>query len=527
MSRKKKRDRIDGYTPPESKIQDPWEGAFHQDGFKNELTGIGDFLRDKTKGNKSGALEFLVTFLTAHECAARWRGSDLGNRIVETIPDEMTREGWELSIQPSDKDKKQDAFGQPIIAPEPKPPAPIEIDDTGSRIAEEIEGELERLDASCAIKTALDFERAYGGGAILVGANDGMEDLSQPLNEDTVTEVRHLTALQGGWDGELIALDYYSDPTQPKYGMPSVYLLRSIGVPGAVRTTAAYLRVHESRLLIFPGQSVSHEARVQMRGWGDSIFVRVDEVLSQYGQTWGGIAILMQEFSQGMLAIEGLVQAIGAKNGTTTVTKRALALNMGRSLSRILLIDAKEKFSRDTVSLAGVADMLQQFALRLAAAADMPVALLMGQAPAGLNATGASDIRFFYDRVASRQRNRLLPQLKRLLKLLFKSKTGPTKGVEPARWNVKFRPLYQESAMERADRILKVSQADHTYITDGVVTPEEVTATRFGGSDFNDGSITIDFEGREKMAEQDEKDRAARAKEMVAQAKKAVVPEDV
>ena len=52
----------------------------------------------------------------------------------------------------------------------------------------------------------------------------------------------------------------------------------------------------------------------------------------------------------------------------------------------------------------------------------------MGQAPAGLNATGDSEIRWFYDRVAARQRRELQPALKRLVKLLFLSKRGPTKG---------------------------------------------------------------------------------------------------
>lgn len=513
---KKKRDRVDGYSPPETKPSDPW--ADHFDSYKNELTGIGDFLRDKTKGGRGTPLEFVVPFLTSQECGDRWRGSDLGARVIETIPDEMTREGWEISVQPDEEDDTRgDAFGEPdMTLPAPKKtPQPIKIDDTGTKIAEDLHGDLDRLDATAAIKTALDYERAYGGSAILIGADDGMEDLSQPLNEDLVTEVRHLTAFRGGWDGELIAADYYNNPSEPRYGQPSTYWLRTIGMPGAVAANPGSMRVHESRLLVFPGQSVSREERTRMRGWGDSVFVRIEDVLSQYGQTWGGIAVLMQEFSQGILSIDGLAQALGGNNksGTATLTKRALALNMGRSLSRILLVDAKEKFSRDTVTLSGLAEMLQQFALRLAAAADMPVALLFGQAPAGLNATGASDIRFFYDRIASRQRNRLLPQLKKLIRILFLAKSGPTKGVEPGRWDIRFRSLYQMTELEKAQLRKTVAETDHIYIQDGVLTEEEVAASSFGGAEWSMERV-IDLEGRKKLAEQDEKDRAARERAM-------------
>lgn len=539
-------DKTDGYTPPTLPAADPWQDpaiveqmkarsaldhmdSRNLDGFKNELTGIGDWLRDKTMGGKQGGLDFEVRFLSGNSCENRWRGSDLGARLVETIPDEMTREGFDITIQPTEDDGTKKDFAPPQAQPPlmipsgpPMPGALPEIDDEGPRMAEELMGALEEMGLEEAFWSALCYERAYGGGAILIGADDGQEELAAPLDEERITSIRHLTAFRGGWDGELVAWSWYRDPRSPKYGQPEIYMLRNDGVPLArvpapgEKPTAEMLAVntnayggphvywvHESRLLVFPGVAASRRARVQMRGWGDSLFTRVDEVLAQYAQTWGGVANLMTDFSQGVLSIEGLAEALGGnnRNGTAKVTARALALQMSRSIARLLLIDKDEEFKRDTASLAGIGDVLQQFALRLAAAADMPVALLMGQAPAGLNATGASDIRFFYDRVAAKQNKRMLPQLRRLVRLLMLAKDGPTNGVEPDRWSVSFRPLYQMTALEQADLRLKVAQTDDIYLRNGVLSPEEVAASCYGGSEWS-MERTIDFEGREAAKEE-------------------------
>lgn len=547
------------HKPPKLDDRDPWRApaitsaietaqrvdgdvnlAERLDDYINNTTGIGDYLQDKTLGGNRYGLQFMVRFITAVDAEDRWRGSDLGGRIVETIPSEMIREGWEITVQPSDEDddpeeENLDAFPnqqqppmQPGMSPMEKPSTPMpEIDDEGAELSEAFEGKLEELKASEAFLTALQYERAYGGSAIIIGADDGMTDLSEPLDEENISSIRYLNAVQGGPEGEIIAWSYYRDPTEPKYGEPELYMVRNIGVPLSANpvpgsTMAAPGRkpiipvfwVHETRLLVFPGTAVSRRARVQMRGWGDSIFTRIDEVLSQYSQTWGGVANLMTDFKQDVLAIDGMAQKVAADRTSkgNPLLKRARLIQQTKSVARMLVIDKlTEEFKREMASVAGISEILQQFALRLAAAADMPVALLFGQAPAGLNATGASDIRFFYDRVAAMQRRIMVPMLRRLTKLIAVSSDGPTNGVEPARWVVKMNPLYQLSALEEADRRLKIAQTDSIYIDKGVLSPEETAASAFGGSEFS-AERTIDFEGRAKMAEQEAADKEARVK---------------
>ncbi len=517
------------------------------DDYVNRLTGVGDYLQDKTLGGSRYGLEFMVRFLCSAECEDRWRGSDMGGRIVETIPAEMTREGWEIQIQPSDDDEPEDEAEDPedttevadqfpaanqnaapgapppmvIEPPKPEPPLP-DIDDEGTEMGEAITAKLDELECEDAISEALQYERGYGGAAILIGADDGQE-LDQPLKEDRIKSVEYLNVFQGGLDGEIVAWSYYRDPRSKMYGKPEIYMVRNIGVPigpgptgsmGAAPGRKAIVPItfiHESRLLIFPGRSPSRRARIQMRGWGDSVFTRIDEVLSHYSQTWGGLANLMTDFKQDVLLVDGVAEKTAADK-TKALVKRARTIAQTKSIIRMLVLDkSREEFVRAVASVQGVSDVLAQFWLRVAAAADMPLSLLTGQVKGGLGDAGNTDIRFFYDRIAAMQRKVLVPLLRKLVRIVMLSKEGPTEGFEPERWTVKCRPLYRLDALQESQRRLNVAQADKIWYDMGALNAPEITASAFGGSEFS-AERTIDLKGREMVRQQEEADRAERMK---------------
>lgn len=572
-----------------------WD-ADRLDRFINTLTGLGDPSQDKVLGGINGALKVIVTFLAGSECEDRWRSSDLGGRVVEQVPAEMTRMGFELTVQPDDDEglddeggaeaaaiervdqrsarRRQDTFTRELerrqaarrrarrdwpddpeggaggAAKPEAPPDPAElpyVDEEGQAIVEEVEAQLRDLDALGKFREALEYERAYGGAAILLGVDDGVkEDLTTPLRLDQLEEVKHLTVFRGGWDGEVIAWRYYADPRKPNYGMPEVYMLRNLGVPissppapgeslkvtpelnkqnaGGVREyspipagdyQSLIYYVHESRLLVFPGKAVSRRARVQMRGWGDSVFMRVDEVLSQYSQTWQAIANIMVEWSMGVLKMEGLADMFSTQGDPMnlpsggagpapaspleTLAARIRAINLGKSNAHTFLVDGTEEFSRETAPLSGLAEVLESFMLRLAAAVDMPVSLLMGQSPGGLRA-GDDDVRFFYDRIMSKIAAVMQPLWRRLIIMLFTARrTSPTAGKEPRKWQISARPLRQLNEKETAEVRKLVMETDTGYIDRGVQSAAETTSSRFGGSKWS-METTIDFAGRAQAA---------------------------
>jgi hypothetical protein len=424
------------------------------DGWMNVLTGMGTG-RDSRAGTR-----FRRYRRAQEELEELWLGDDMAARIVELVPGEMLRQGFEVRL--SDADSPSEA----------------------QRTSKRLHAQLDDLGAKKALRDALCYERAYGGGAIFVGANDG-QDPSQPLRLSSLRSVDWLTTLT---PRELQAWRYYEDPRAPKYGEPELYALYPL--MGGANVAGVY--VHESRVLRFGGIFTSRRQVYENGSWGESVLSRVHAALVSFSTAWESTPPLLKDFAQGVFKIKGLASLI-ASNGEQKVKDRIMLIDLMRSTLRAVLLDDTETFERVTTPLTGLPELLDKWCLRLAAAAGMPVSLLMGQAPAGLNATGASDIRFFYDHVRGLQSDKLKPALERLVKLLLLARQGPTKGQEPESWEVVFSSLWQPSELEQAQARAAQASADAAYVQAGVLSADEVARSRFGGSVYSfETSLDLD-----------------------------------
>lgn len=416
------------------------------DGWKNLATHLG------TTFDKRLQSDFEVTTLTWDQCEALWRGNDMAARIVERTPDEMLRQGWDIHI-PSAKRRQEDLAAM-----------------------------LDDLQVAERLREALYYARAYGGGAVLVGADDGAADLAQPLGQ--VKTILYLTALT---PRELTALTYYTDPREERWGQPKTYKL--IGDGGV------NIEIHESRVLVFQGNLTSRAQRRLNNGWGESIFVRIAHVLRDFDCTWDAAALLMNDFSQPIYKIPGLAEILSSDQ-EGAFNARMQVVHWMRSTIRAMIIDSAESFERQQTPLAGLPEILEKFMFRLAAASEMPVSMLFGMAPAGLNATGEADTRFYYDHLKNRQDRTLRPPLERLIRMAFQ-----TMGSEPRNWVLEFRPFWQLTEAEQANLHIAQANADQVYLSNGVVTPDEIRESRFGGARYSVDTTTSGGPAPGKTAE--------------------------
>jgi hypothetical protein len=99
--------------------------------------------------------------------------------------------------------------------------------------------------------------------------------------------------------------------------------------------------------------------------------------------------------------------------------------------------------------------------------------------------------------VRALQKRQLEPVLRRLLKMLFLSKKGPTKGKEPDDWDVCFNPLWQLSDTEKADVFLKRSQGLSALVAANIILPEEAASQLAA-----DREIVVDLDARQKLMEE-------------------------
>lgn len=425
-----------------------------QDNWQNVFTGLGTS-RDKTT---YGAFVRLGEVRDS-ELAALYHQNDTAKRVVALKPQEMLRKGFTVNIENDT--------------------------DTSSAIMRS----LRDMKAPTKLRDAMIWGRLYGGGAILIGADDG-RPADEPLEEARVRSVRFLHVLDRRY---LIPDRYFNDPLNDEdFGQPEVYMI----VP---RHGGSNLRVHRSRLIIFGGAHTDEEERDRLGGWDHSVLTAIYPVLRQFDAVWQAAEHLMSDASQAVFKIQGLMSMIAGGQKDVLQTRMQL-VDMSRSVARALLLDADagEEFSRESSSFTDAQAMLDKFMLRLASAAEVPVTILMGQSPAGMNATGESDFRWFYDSIATAQENELLPQLERLVRVVMLAKDGPTRGNVPEGWAIKFAPLWQPTPVEQAELEKKHAEKDALYVNAGVILPEEVALSRFRPEGWS-AETQIDRELRETM----------------------------
>lgn len=438
------------------------------DGFMSSITGLNDSYRDKTRT----FVPYDDPPLDIQTCATLYRGSDLGERIAKALPDKALKQGFGLASKNGDLD-------------------PNEMQEQ----AKEVLAEADRIGLRDKVFEADVWGRVFGFGGIVIGAT-GSGPPDEPLDEERATSLDWIMVVDRR---EMIPDAYYVDPASKKFGEIEFYRITPVtgfGPESEARAKALAslgLRIHETRVERFGGTLTSRRDRIENAGCDHSVYQRVQKVLQQTDNNWDSVCQLMADMSQGVFWIQGLIKMLAQGNEAEMLT-RMQALDKGRSTARAIVLDAeREKFERVATPMGGVDEVIMRTWQRLAAAAEMPLTVLFGVSPAGMNATGESDVRLWYDSVQSHREKRLAPRLIRILRLL--SKTLGHKA--PESWEVSWPSLWQMTAPEQADYRLKTVQADDIEIKNGTVLPEEVALTRYcNGDEFNGGKLQLDMDAR-------------------------------
>lgn len=396
---------------------------------------INEGMSSVTRRDRSRSARPTVDVLDYSTLLALWRGDDMGARIAEQPPRDALRS--ELLVD--------------VGVPE------------GSRT---VRGKLDDLQLVPRLLEGLIQERVFGGAATLLVVDDG-RSLDLPIDLSRIASVRALVHLEAQY---LLPSRWDDDPLSPSFGKVLIWRTTPTGT-GSIAT-----EIHRDRLLVYPGIETTAQIRREREGWGDSIYFRLWRTLQQWGAAVEGVGLLLGDKSK-ILKMRGLYELLGA-NDRATVEGRAASLFDLLSTYGIAIIDSEETLERFEASLTGVPDTLDRLTSRLAAAAGIPVTVLLGEAPAGLNATGDSDVRNYYDRLAADRTAKIVPLVERVTKLILLSKTGPTGGVEPAMWTASFAPLWQPTPSEQADIEAKQATTDKTLVEAKIRTVDEIRAHR-------------------------------------------------
>lgn len=411
------------------------------DAWYNSVTGFGT-TRDKTTYGVAVA----EPLLTLEECGALYNHSDMAASIVDIVPDDVYGQGFTVETGDPDLD-------------------------------EVLKDKIDQLAVPERFADGLRWGRAFGGGAVLIGADDG-RDASRPLAIERAEDIRYL------YDFDRRALfpnTYYDEHGHPKFGQPETYFVWNDSP-----TAGRQIVVHESRLVLFGGATTGRRERMLNLGWDHSILQRCNEILRQFDTSWKSIEILLTDAHQTVLKMSGLAEIIGAPNGLEALQRRATLMDMYRSVMRAVVVDAgtkedpAEELVRQQVSFDSIPQTLDKIMLRMSAAANVPVTRLMGQSPAGLSATGESDLRWHYGRMESERTRRQEPRVRKFVALWLQTRAGKeaAKNRDLKSLSIKWPSLWSESPLNEATRRKTLAEADAAHIVAQVFTPDEIALVR-------------------------------------------------
>lgn len=344
-------------------------------------------------------------------------------------------------------------------------------------IITQIEAEEKRLNIRGVLMQSLTRDAIYGGSAFIMGT--GERDLSSELDVESIGKggLKYLTPFHAE-DLHIEGLSREPD----KLGQPTMFVFK--------QENGQDLRIHPSRVISFCNRPVEKPlSRMQWEDyWGDSRLANVLSDISGASSALTGGARLMGELAIWTYKINGLADTISTVGGEESVQKLlTMATTLKASLNAVAF-DAQDEVDIITANTSGIGETIRSFMQNVAGAADIPYTRFMSASPDGMNATGASDFRNYYDRLVGNRTARIDPQMEKFDQVFLRSALGRFDDKIYRSW----KPLWQLSEVEQADLDVKKmtmfgSMLDkglvHDHIIESVVHTTMIESATFPGAE--------------------------------------------
>jgi hypothetical protein len=296
-----------------------------------------------------------------------------------------------------------------------------------------LEAEEKRLGLQGKLVQAKTRARLFGGAVVYIGTGD--TDAAKPLIADRIRQggIKYLTVISRN---RINAGPIQNDPRLDGYGDPSHY-----SINGEV--------IHPSRVVAFKGEELPDDLYAGANiGWGDSSLTSCLSDIRNLDATIANVSSLVFEAKIDVLGIKNFnedLRAHGVEYESLVKSKLALTA-MGKGINGMFIKDADDTYEQKSASFATLPDIIDRFMQMTSAASGIPMTLLFGTSPSGLNGSGDVNIRGYYDRVKVIQTLENQPEMQVLDECLIRSALGN----RPADIYYNWRPLWQPTTAEKA-----------------------------------------------------------------------------
>lgn len=283
-----------------------------------------------------------------------------------------------------------------------------------------------------------------GGCLLFVDTGEDAKELVNPLIYDAQTFRR------GSLKGFRL-IDPYSvypgiynsmNPLAEDYFKPKLWYVQ--GVP-----------VHCSRFIRFTENELPTLIRPAYNFFGLSLAQRVLDAVSHFTRNREAASKMLEKIS--LMVLKTDMSDILAGGGDADMERRRQYFVDNWNYEGLAVIDSeKEDIVILNNSIGGITDIVRQSMEYVAAMFNEPATKIWGISPAGMNATGESDMRNHYDNIASLQEQMFSEQLRKLIAILQLNEWG---NIDTS-ITFKFSPLSEDSEESRA--VVNKTKAD-TY----------------------------------------------------------------
>lgn len=226
--------------------------------------------------------------------------------------------------------------------------------------------------------------------------------------------------------------------------------------------------VHTSRLLTFVSRPLPDILKPAYCFGGLSLSQIMKPYVDNWLETRQSVNDLIQMFSTSVLKTD-MGNALSGGDGKS-LFNRVDMFNRTRTNRGTFVIDKnEEEFENVTAQLSGLDKLQAQAQEHMSAVSGIPLVILLGITPSGLNASSDGEIRTFYARIKDLQERLFRPNLQTLLEIIQLHLFGtidPEIGFE-------FEPLWEDDAKTTADTEKAEADTANVYIQGGVIHPEE------------------------------------------------------
>jgi len=349
---------------------------------------------------------------------------------------------------------------------------------------------LDELDWEEAAMTAGRWTRLFGGAIVVMLINDG-RGIDEPLDWSNIQSIDDLRV----YDRSVITPDTSSmfsyqsnDPFRTRgsrLGTPERYLVYS---------RYGTFTVHESRCLVFQNGTLPENCtNTDYQLWGMPEYIRIQRAIRDTELAHGSVVKMLDRSVQAVYKMKDLAQLLATDEGESAVLRRLQTIDLARGLLSSITIDNEgEDYDFKQFQFGGVNEVIDSTCNFLSALTSIPQTILFGRSPAGMNATGESDMENFYNYVERIQKRTLRSNLRYLLSVIAQAGmyTGEIKEIPKIK--VSFNPLWSMSELEQADLDLKKAQIQQTkastaqiYVDMQAIDPSEVRNKLAESEDFD------------------------------------------